>query len=94
VENALGEFISPALSTQAKPEKITTSVEDLLQELIAQAIEQVGKPAALMDREDKKKAVRFLSDNGAMLITKSGDKISKALNISKFTLYSYLEREE
>lgn len=94
LENTLGEFISPVLSATLKPEKITTSVEDLLEELIARAIEQVGKPVALMDREDKKKAVRFLSESGAMLITKSGDKISKALNISKFTLYSYLEREE
>ena len=51
----------------------------------------VGKPVALMDREDKRRAIRFLSDSGALLITKAGDRIAAAFGISKFTLYNYLD---
>ena len=46
---------------------------------------------ALMDREDKIRAIRFLNDAGALLITKSGDKIAAFFGISKYTLYSYLD---
>lgn len=44
-----------------------------------------------MTREDKIKAIKFLNDRGALLITKAGDKISKHFGISKYTLYSYID---
>jgi predicted transcriptional regulator YheO len=47
-----------------------------------------------MNREDKIKAIRFLQDKGAFLITKSGDKVSKYFGISKFTLYNYIDVKE
>ena len=50
-----------------------------------------GKPVALMSKEDKVKAIRFLNDTGAFLITKSGGKVCKYFGISKYTLYSYIE---
>jgi len=46
-----------------------------------------------MTKEDKIRAIQFLSKNGAFLITKSGDKISKYYGISKYTLYSYIDAE-
>ena len=51
----------------------------------------IGKPAALMNKEEKVTAIQFLNDAGAFLITKSGDKVSKYFGISKFTLYSYID---
>ena len=44
-----------------------------------------------MNKEDKVKAIRFLSENGAFLVTKSGDKVAKYFGISKYTLYSYID---
>ena len=38
----------------------------------------------MMNKEDKIKAIRFLNDSGAMLITRSGDKISSYFGISKY----------
>ena len=54
----------------------------------------VGKPVALMNKDDKVKAIRFLSENGAFLVTKSGDKIAKYFGISKYTLYSYIDSKQ
>ena len=62
--------------------------------LIRQADELVGKPVALMTKDDKVKAIRYLSNSGALLITKSGDKIAKHFGISKYTLYSYLDNSK
>lgn len=93
-ESILHEFTAPKERTDREPEKITHSVSELLDELIEQSVALVGKPVSLMDREDKMRAVRFLSDSGALLITKSGDKIAKYFGISKYTLYSYLDNKE
>lgn len=74
-------------------EEITPNVSDLLDQLIWQATEQIGKPVSLMTKEDKIKAIQFLNEKGALLITKSGDKIAEYFGISKFTLYSYIQEE-
>lgn len=67
------------------------NVVDLLNELIEQSVRRIGKPAALMTKEDKVEVVRQLNDAGAFLITKSGPKVCQYLGISKYTLYAYLD---
>jgi predicted transcriptional regulator YheO len=74
-----------------EPQRIPTNVNELLDDLLEQSVRLVGKPVAMMNKEDKVKAIAFLNDAGAMLITKSGDKIAKHFGISKYTLYSYLD---
>ena len=73
-----------------QPTPIPMDVNQLLDELITQSVELVGVPVAYMTKEDKIKAIQFLNDSGAFLITKSGDKVSKFFGISKYTLYSYV----
>ena len=75
---------------EAAPE-ITHNVNDLLDHLIEESVNLVGKPVALMTKEDKVKAIQFLNDSGAFLITKSGDKVANYFGISKYTLYSYID---
>lgn len=72
-------------------ETFVTSVGELLDALIQEAQEQVGKPVAVMTKEDKIRMIRLLDEKGAFLVKKGGEKIGAYLNISKFTLYSYLE---
>lgn len=79
-------------ASEAKaPKRITHDVNDLLDELIEQSVELVGVPVTLMTKDDKIKAINFLNESGAFLITKSGDKVAKYFGISKYTLYSYVE---
>ena len=77
-----------------KPEKISNSVHGLLEELIEQSVRLVGKPVSQMNREDKIRAVQFLYDEGAFLITKSSDRVSKHFGISKYTLYNYIDQKD
>lgn len=72
---------------------IYQNVNNLLDDLIKRAVKMVGRPVAYMTREDKIKAIKFLNEHGAFLITKSGDKISNYFGISKYTMYSYLDKE-
>lgn len=93
VGNAIEGLVNTAQPQQAEPEKIV-NINDLLEDLIQQSVALVGKPVALMNKEDKVKAIQFLSQNGAFLVTKSGDKIAKYFGISKYTLYSYIDTKQ
>ena len=90
VDSAVRDLIMPRDQTQTEPEKIV-NVNDLLEELIQQSVALVGRPVAMMNKEDKVRAIQFLDQNGAFLVTKSGDKIAKYFGISKYTLYSYID---
>lgn len=71
-------------------EKITTSVSELLDDLLLEAERLVGKPGPLMNKLERLKAISYLNEKGAFLISKSSEKIAEYFNISKFTLYSDL----
>lgn len=86
------DFIKPDLSVDnSNPERITQSVNEVLDDLIEQSVQLIGKPAPLMNKQEKIKAINFLNNAGAFLITKSGDKISDYFGISKYTLYNYID---
>ncbi|MGE4354281.1 MAG: transcriptional regulator [Oscillospiraceae bacterium] len=91
LSGTLTELIAPRENEPARPATIPKNVNDLLDDLIRRSVELVGKPVALMTKDDKIKAIQFLSGAGAFLITRSGDKISKYFGISKYTLYSYID---
>lgn len=91
MDNAIRALIETGSDKDNQPKKITHNVNDLLDTLIEQSVALVGKPVALMTKDDKVAAIHYLNDAGAFLITKSGDKVSSYFGISKFTLYSYLD---
>ena len=70
IESALHALVTP-VNKEEKPKEITHSVNDLLDHLIEESVALVGKPVALMNKEDKVTAIQFLNDSGAFLITKS-----------------------
>ena len=93
VESALHGLVSTEGPQPTEPEKIV-NINDLLEELIQQSVALVGKPVALMNKDDKVRAIQFLNQNGAFLVTKSGDKVAKYFGISKYTLYSYIDTKQ
>lgn len=90
-ENAIHSLIAPEKEQRPAPDRPATNVNELLDHLLEESVRLVGKPVPLMTKEDKVKAIRFLNNSGALLITKSGNKISQYFGISKYTLYSYIE---
>ncbi|WP_276353222.1 helix-turn-helix transcriptional regulator [Cohnella caldifontis] len=72
-------------------ESFVSNVNDLLDAIVQETQDIIGKPVAIMTKEDKMKFIQLLDQKGAFLIKKAGDKICGYLNISKYTLYNYLE---
>ena len=92
-KRAIDSLLSEPAETKV-PERIPANVTDLLDDLIEHSVALVGKPVAMMNKEDKIRAIHFLNDAGAFLVTKSGDKVSKYFGISKYTLYSYIDAKK
>lgn len=92
IESALSTLVEPIdEEKQQSPQIITHNVNDLLGYLIKQSVDMIGKPVSFMTKDDKIRAIKYLNDMGAFLVTKSGDKISALFGISKFTLYNYID---
>lgn len=85
--------VNELLDTHEQEERAEESVNinDVLDELIEQSVALIGKPVAMMNKEDKTRAIQFLDQHGAFLVTKSGGKVAKYFGISKYTLYSYID---
>lgn len=86
--------LKSVIMDQAAPdleEIFVNDVNDLLNYLLQSCQKQIGKPVIHMTKEDKIEALRYLDGKGTFLIKKSGDRVCEFLDISKFTLYNYLD---
>ena len=50
----------------------------------------MGKPAALMTKDERIRAIGYLDRRGAFLISKSSERACEFFGISKYSFYSYL----
>ncbi len=67
------------------------NVDDILKHYIYQAESMVGKPMTLMNKEEKIRTLDYLDQKGVFKITKTSLLLCDAMQISKYTLYNYLE---
>lgn len=63
---------------------------EILDNMISDAVKLVGKPASLMNKEDRMKVVKYLDDRGALLVQKGVQIVAETLNVSRYTIYNYL----
>ena len=76
---------------EASTEFHAQDINQLSDFLLQKSLELVKKPVNKLTKDDKITIIRYLDEKGMFLITKSGDKVCQTLNISKFTLYNYLD---
>lgn len=69
----------------------TKNVDDILQYYIEQAERLVGKPIGMMNKEEKVKALDYLDQKGVFKISKASVLLCELFQVSKYTLYNYLE---
>ena len=73
-------------------EFFTNNVQELLERLLLEGAQKVGKAASEMTKEERCRFIKYLDEHGAFLITKSGERTCEYLGISKYTLYATLEK--
>ena len=80
------------VNSEDTPEIFATNVKQLLEHFLQEGQKMIGKPVDLMNKEDYIRFLQFLDSNGAFLITKSSERVCEFLGISKYMLYSLLEK--
>jgi predicted transcriptional regulator YheO len=88
-QDVLGAMTS--IAEESVQEAFEKNVEEVLERYIQEAQKAIGKKASLMDKEDRLKFLRILDDRGAFLIRYSADRVAAFLDVSRYTVYSYLE---
>ena len=61
-----------------------------LDRLLASVEAELGAPVASLSREQQQLAVRRLEELGAFTLRRAVDDIARAIGISRFTVYNYL----
>ncbi|KEI45150.1 helix-turn-helix domain-containing protein [Saccharopolyspora rectivirgula] len=80
---------SPAIAVRLPDAGLVSALD----RLIAQVEAELGGRLADLPREEKQRAVRLLEERGAFTVRKSVEAVARALGVSRFTVYNYLNRE-
>jgi hypothetical protein len=68
-------------------------LSESLDHLLADLERRHGVPLAELDRKTKQSVVRTLETRGAFSVRHGVETVAKALGVSRFTIYNYLNRE-
>ena len=87
----LNHFLNYEEQKIQENEILVSNVGELLEYYLIQCEKEIGKPAVTMNKEEKMKALEYLDKKGALQISKANVRLCEFFQISKFTLYHYLE---
>ncbi|GAA0525162.1 DNA-binding protein [Saccharopolyspora subtropica] len=80
----------PAVAVRLPGEELTSALD----RMIRTVEDELGGRLPDLPRADKQRAVRLLEERGAFTLRKSVETVAKALGVSRFTVYNYLNREQ
>ena len=81
---------APAVAVRLPGEELTSALD----RMIGQVESELGARLPDLPRPEKQRAVRLLEERGAFTLRKSVEAVAKALGVSRFTVYNYLNREQ
>lgn len=90
-ENILQEFCNMNELNEEKGETFVSDVDEILDIIVGKAIEEVNKPVAFMQKEDNLRVVEIVDQKGGFMIKGSIELLAQRLNVSKYTIYNYLD---
>lgn len=66
-------------------------IRDVVDGMISRIVGDMGKTPRAMSREEKMEVVRRLEGHGAFLVKRSAEQVADALDLSRYTVFSYLK---
>lgn len=91
----LNNFTSALIGSEADDsETFVRDVDELADVLLQSAIDSQGVPVHLMRKEHKLEVVRQVRSGGIFLIRDAAEAVAKRLEVSRFTIYNYLNEIE
>jgi predicted transcriptional regulator YheO len=66
-------------------------IREVVAGMITKILGEMGKTPAAMSREEKMEVVKRLEERGAFLVKRSAEQVAEALDLSRYTIFSYLK---
>ncbi|HAJ33549.1 MAG TPA: hypothetical protein DCK79_09300 [Candidatus Atribacteria bacterium] len=77
--------------SKEETETFTGDVDEVLENIIEEAIEKVGKPVSMMQKGDKLMVAKIVDEKGGFLIKGAINQLAAEINVSRYTIYNYME---
>ena len=92
-QDAIQALVAAAPAGVAGPaeEVFGADIRDVVDVMIRRTLAELGKAPAAMSREEKMEVVKRLEERGAFLVKRSAEQVAEALDLSRFTIFSYLK---
>jgi len=91
----MGEFCTTIDLDNEKSKKETETfacdVDEVLKGIIKKAIDEVGKPVSIMQKDDKLRVAKIVDEKGGFLIKGAISQTADEICVSRYTIYNYLE---
>jgi len=92
IGGALGQLGVSAPRTPAPVAAPEKRIDELIDEIVGDAVAEVGRPVVSMERDDRVRVVRAMGERGLFLIKGSVERVARVLGVSRYTVYNYLGR--
>ena len=91
--NVMEHFINRIKGTEKDDsrDEMPQNAQEFLRIMIKKGIENISKPLCYFDKKDNIEVVRFLDSHNIFSIKGSTETLAGELNVSKYTVYNYLE---
>ncbi|WP_344818495.1 helix-turn-helix transcriptional regulator [Microbacterium soli] len=83
--------VAPVSAENAPQEHFGSDLLSVMDQMITEAIAEIGRPVAQMSRDDKIAVLEKLDQRGVTQMRKSIETIAKRLRVSRVTAYAYLD---
>lgn len=86
----LGRLLQPQ-GGEAPARDEEPDMDTMMKEIIADAVQRLGKPVGLMNKQEKMQAVQAMMQRGLFMFKGGVERAARALGVTRFTVYNYLE---
>ena len=94
-QRTLADFAAVGrLGSEDVPEReevFAGDIRDVVAAMITKILNEMGKTPGVMSREEKMEVVKRLEERGAFLVKRSAEQVAEALDLSRYTIFSYLK---
>ncbi|QQK78858.1 transcriptional regulator [Salicibibacter cibi] len=88
----VSKIINNFVDTNKKvDETFSGDINEVIENLLEKASNHVGKTVPFMNKDDKLAVLEYLDQKGMFTVKRSIERVALYLDVSKFTIYNYLE---
>lgn len=92
--STITSFSRTDYTKEEKRETFASTIQEIIEAMIKEAKESVGRSVPYMTKEDKVEVISYLEKKGAFLVKGSVDLVAQNLGVSRYTIYNYIKEVE